>query len=216
MPKGSERQLDQHLMLDNENRPADKGRWFRVRDRCRRNSPYSTADSSKSTSFIGTREVAYSDVRIGEPIPDEVLRMDNNCRGARRGTRAPPGGVLGAGAPLQFERKGERHSTQWSTRCSTCRCTATSLHPHNTVIVGYGYEIHRHRSLLQNWPASTSWKASAMQLGGARRRSEPHGARRGLRGLRHARRGREGRRQRRGGLQTATVTRKLTLRHGTT
>ena len=37
-----------------------------------------TADSSKLTSFIGTREVVYTDVRIGEPIPAEVIRMDNN------------------------------------------------------------------------------------------------------------------------------------------
>ncbi|WP_289823569.1 DUF5686 family protein, partial [Alistipes finegoldii] len=37
-----------------------------------------TGDSSKLTSFIGTREVVYSDVRVGVPIPDEVARMDNN------------------------------------------------------------------------------------------------------------------------------------------
>ena len=78
MPKGVNVNWIRHLMLDNENRPADKGRWFRVRDRVSAEFSVSTADSSKLTSFIGTREVAYSDVRIGEPIPDEVLRMDNN------------------------------------------------------------------------------------------------------------------------------------------
>ena len=78
MPKGVNVNWIRHLMLDNENRPADKGRWFRVRDRVSAEFSVSTADSSKLTSFIGTREVAYSDVRIGEPIPDEILRMDNN------------------------------------------------------------------------------------------------------------------------------------------
>ena len=78
MPKGVNVNWVRHLMLDNENRPSDKGRWFRVRDRVSAEFSVSTADSSKITSFIGTREVVYSDVRIGEPIPDEVLRMDNN------------------------------------------------------------------------------------------------------------------------------------------
>ena len=78
MPKGVNVNWIRHLMLDNENRPADKGRWFRVHDRVSAEFSVSTADSSKLTSFIGTREVVYSDVRVGVPIPDEVARMDNN------------------------------------------------------------------------------------------------------------------------------------------
>ncbi|WP_288903842.1 DUF5686 family protein [uncultured Alistipes sp.] len=78
MPKGVNVNWVKHLMLDNENRPTAEGRWFRVRDRVAAEFSIATADSSKLTSFIGTREVAYSDVRIGQPLPDEILRMDNN------------------------------------------------------------------------------------------------------------------------------------------
>lgn len=78
MPKGVNVNWIKHMMLENENRPTDGGSWFRSRDRVSAEFSISEADSSKLTSFIGTREVAYSDVRIGEPLPDEVLRMDNN------------------------------------------------------------------------------------------------------------------------------------------
>ena len=78
MPKGVNVNWIKHMMLENENRQTDDGCWFRSRDRVSAEFSISEADSSKLTSFIGTREVAYSDVRIGEPIPDEILRMDNN------------------------------------------------------------------------------------------------------------------------------------------
>ena len=78
MPKGVNVNWVKHLQLDNENLPTGDGRWFRSRDRVSAEFSVSGADSSKLTSFIGTREVSYSDVRIGEAIPDEVLRMDNN------------------------------------------------------------------------------------------------------------------------------------------
>ena len=78
MPKGVNVNWIKHMMLENENRQTADGSWFRSRDRVSAEFSISEADSSKLTSFIGTREVAYSDVRIGEPIPDEVLRMDNN------------------------------------------------------------------------------------------------------------------------------------------
>ena len=74
---GRERQWIRHLRLDNENSPTPDGRWFRDRDRVSAEFSLTTADSSKLVSFIGTREISYSDVHIGEPIPEEVLRMDN-------------------------------------------------------------------------------------------------------------------------------------------
>lgn len=78
MPRGVNVNWVRHLMLENENRPTADGHWFRARDRVTAEFAIAVADSSKLTSFLGTREVIYSDVRIGEPIPDEVLRMDNN------------------------------------------------------------------------------------------------------------------------------------------
>ena len=78
MPRGVNVNWVRHLQLENENRRLPDGRWFRARDRVSAEFSVSEADSTKLTSFLGTREVVYSDVRIGEPIPDEVRRMDNN------------------------------------------------------------------------------------------------------------------------------------------
>ena len=78
MPRGVNVNWVRHLQLENENRRLPDRSWFRARDRVSAEFSISEADSTKLTSFLGTREVVYSDVRIGEPIPDEVRRMDNN------------------------------------------------------------------------------------------------------------------------------------------
>ena len=80
MPRGINVNWIRHLRIDNENRLTENGRWFRLHDRVSAEFSLTTADSSKLVSFIGTREIAYSDVRIDEPIPDEVLRMDNRVQ----------------------------------------------------------------------------------------------------------------------------------------
>lgn len=78
MPKGVNVNWIKHLRIENENRMVNDTCWFRSRDRISAEFSIVMRDSSKMTSFIGTREVAYTDVRIGEPIPDEILRMDND------------------------------------------------------------------------------------------------------------------------------------------
>lgn len=78
MPRGVNVNWIKHLRLENENRIVADSTWFRHRDRVSAEFAITTGDSSKLTSFIGTREVVYTDVRIGDPIPDEILRMDNN------------------------------------------------------------------------------------------------------------------------------------------
>ena len=78
MPKGVNVNWINHLLLENENQLLDEGVWFRKRDKVSAEFSVTQADSSKLVSFIGTREVAYSDIRIGAPIPREVLRMDND------------------------------------------------------------------------------------------------------------------------------------------
>ena len=78
MPKGVNVNWINHLLLENENQLLDEGVWFRKRDKVSAEFSVTQADSSKLVSFIGTREVAYSDIRIGAPIPQEVLRMDND------------------------------------------------------------------------------------------------------------------------------------------
>ncbi len=88
MPKGVNVNWIKHLRLENENRIVRDSTWFRSRDRVSAEFSVTTADSSKLTSFIGTREVVYTDVRIGEPIPAEVIRMDNNVVIGDQGRRA--------------------------------------------------------------------------------------------------------------------------------
>lgn len=78
MPKGVNVNWVKHLLLENENRLADSVNWFRSRDRVSAEFAVTGSDSSKLTSFIGTREVCYSDVRIGAEIPPEILQTDNH------------------------------------------------------------------------------------------------------------------------------------------
>ncbi len=78
MPRGTNVNWVKHLVLESENQRLPDGGWFRARDRISAEFSISEADSSKLTSFLGTREVIYSDPKIGEPIPDEIRRMDNN------------------------------------------------------------------------------------------------------------------------------------------
>ena len=78
MPRDTNVNWVKHLVLESENQRLPDGGWFRARDRISAEFSISEADSSKLTSFLGTREVIYSDPKIGEPIPDEIRRMDNN------------------------------------------------------------------------------------------------------------------------------------------
>ncbi len=78
LPRRSNINWIKHLVLENENEPVDSLHWMRRRDRVQAEFTISLRDSSKLTSFIGTREVAYSNTHIGVEIPEEVLRMDNN------------------------------------------------------------------------------------------------------------------------------------------
>ena len=78
MAKGVNVNWIRHLSLENENQLVGDSVWFRRRDRVVADFSISQADSSKLTSFLGSREVVYSDVRIGEPLPPEIIKMDNN------------------------------------------------------------------------------------------------------------------------------------------
>lgn len=78
IPKGVNVNWIKHMLLECDNRLIGDSVWFRSRDRVSAEFSIASGDSSKLTSFIGTREVIYTDVKIGEPIPEEVLRMDNN------------------------------------------------------------------------------------------------------------------------------------------
>lgn len=67
-----------HLVLENENAPIDSVRWFKRRDRVQAEFSITSADSTRLTSFLGTREITFSDTHFDGALPDEVLRTDNN------------------------------------------------------------------------------------------------------------------------------------------
>ena len=67
-----------HLLLENENRMIDSVHWFRNRDRVMAEFTIAMADSSKLTSIIGTREIAYTNTRLDAPIPQAVEQMTGN------------------------------------------------------------------------------------------------------------------------------------------
>ncbi len=67
-----------HLVLENKNRLVDSLRWFRERDRVAAEFTIAMRDSSKLTSFIGTREISYRNTDFEAEIPPEVLAMTNN------------------------------------------------------------------------------------------------------------------------------------------
>lgn len=87
MAKGVNVNWIKHLVIENENALIDDTTWFRKRDKLAAEFSIAYSDSSKLVSFLGSREVAYSDVRLGAPIPDEILRMDNNVMLAEDVTR---------------------------------------------------------------------------------------------------------------------------------
>ncbi len=78
MPKGVNVNWIKHLQISNENHLVNDTTWFRKTDRLSAEFSIALKDSSKMTSFIGNREVIYTDVQIGRPIPEKVLRMGNN------------------------------------------------------------------------------------------------------------------------------------------
>jgi len=78
IPKGVNVNWIRHMTIESENRMVDDSTWFRSRDRISADFSVTMSDSSKLNSFIGTREVIYTNVRIGAAPPREVLRMDSD------------------------------------------------------------------------------------------------------------------------------------------
>ena len=137
MPKGVNVNWIKHLRLENDNRIVADSTWFRHRDRVSAEFSIATGDSSKLTSFIGTREVVYSDVRVGVPIPDEVARMDNNVViGDEEGVCRTDEGIREEVRPyrLSAKEKGISAMVDSVQNVPLYRNIYTLI---NTVIVGY-------------------------------------------------------------------------------
>ena len=78
LPKNANINWIKHLVLENENALVDSVRWFKLRDRVTAEFSIALADSSKMTSFLGSREIAYAKPDFESALPAEVLAMDNN------------------------------------------------------------------------------------------------------------------------------------------
>lgn len=78
MAKGVNVNWIRHLDIETDSRLVTDSIWFPERERLSADFTLTKSDSSKMVSFLGSREVFYTQVRFDEPIPREVLRMDAN------------------------------------------------------------------------------------------------------------------------------------------
>ena len=78
MPKGVNVNWVKHLHLQADLRMIDSVRWFRHSDIISAEFSVTNADSTKITSFIGTRQIVYNDVKVDVEMPEEVERMDRS------------------------------------------------------------------------------------------------------------------------------------------
>lgn len=78
MMKGLNINWIRHLVIDNENQLVNDSTWFPKQDKIFADFSIVMSDSSKMVSFLGHRQVDYSDIRLKPVIPKEVLKMDND------------------------------------------------------------------------------------------------------------------------------------------
>lgn len=78
MMKGLNINWIRHLVIDNENQLIDDSVWFPKQDKIFADFSIVMSDSAKMVSFLGHRQVDYSDVKLNPGIPKEVQKMDHN------------------------------------------------------------------------------------------------------------------------------------------
>lgn len=78
MVKGLNVNWIRHLVLDHEYQLTGDSVWFPKQDKIFADFSIVMSDSSKMVSFLGHRQVNYSDVQFQAEIPEKVLKMDNN------------------------------------------------------------------------------------------------------------------------------------------
>ena len=67
-----------HLVIETKSRLINDSVWFPKQDKIFADFSIVMSDSAKVVSFLGHRQVDYTHVRLNEPIPAEVLKLDNN------------------------------------------------------------------------------------------------------------------------------------------
>ncbi len=67
-----------HLSIESRYRLQGDTLWTKEHDRIVADFSVTRSDSSKTLSFLGSRLVEYADLRVGEPLPEEIREMHNN------------------------------------------------------------------------------------------------------------------------------------------
>lgn len=78
MMKGLNVNWIRHLVIETTHRPVNDSVWFPEQDKLFADFSIVMSDSAKLVSFLGHRQVDYTHVRLNEPIPPEILKLDNN------------------------------------------------------------------------------------------------------------------------------------------
>lgn len=78
MMKGLNVNWIRHLVIENKSRLINDSVWFPQQDKLFADFSIVMSDSAKIVSFLGHRQIDYTHVRLDEPIPEEVLKLDNN------------------------------------------------------------------------------------------------------------------------------------------
>ena len=78
MMKGLNVNWVRDLAIDVESQLVNDSTWFKKTDRLYVDFAVSMSDSSKLVSFLGHREVDYSNVVLNEDIPEEILKHSTN------------------------------------------------------------------------------------------------------------------------------------------
>lgn len=78
MVKGLNVNWIRHLVVENQNQLLNDSTWFPKQDKIFADFSLVMSDSAKLLSFLGHRQVDYSDVQLNPQIPKEVLKMDND------------------------------------------------------------------------------------------------------------------------------------------
>ena len=78
MMKGLNVNWIRHLVIETKSRLINDSVWFPKQVKIFADFSIVMSDSAKVVSFLGHRQVDYTHVRLNEPIPAEVLKLDNN------------------------------------------------------------------------------------------------------------------------------------------
>lgn len=78
MPSGVNVNWIKELVVENENILTADSAWFPLQDRVSAEFSMQLRDSTRMVTFLVNRQIDYSNVRIDEPIPEEVLAYSTN------------------------------------------------------------------------------------------------------------------------------------------